>query len=129
MPRQEDCKFTKDHEWVHIQGDVATIGITDFAQQELGDIVYVNMGEAGRHISDREEIGEIESVKAVAEVYAPITGEVIEINPGLSDHPETLNSDPFGEGWLIRVRPDDPAQIERLLTLADYEKFLKDESH
>lgn len=129
MPRQEDCKFTKDHEWVHLQGDVATIGITDFAQQELGDIVYVNMGEAGRRISDREEIGEIESVKAVAEVYAPITGEVIEINPGLSDHPETLNSDPFGEGWLIRVRPDDPAQIERLLTLADYEKFLKDESH
>ncbi len=129
MPRQEDCKFTKDHEWVHLQGDVATIGITDFAQQELGDIVYVNMGEAGRRISDREEIGEIESVKAVAEVYAPITGEIIEINPGLSDHPETLNSDPFGEGWLIRVRPDDPTQIERLLTLADYEKFLKDESH
>ncbi|NJN64783.1 MAG: glycine cleavage system protein GcvH [Acidobacteria bacterium] len=129
MRRPEDCKYTKDHEWVYLDGDVAIIGITDFAQQELGDIVYVNMGEAGRQIAERDEIGEIESVKAVAEVYAPISGEVLEVNPGLADHPETLNSDPLGEGWLLKVKPSNPAQLAKMLSLADYLQFLKDEGH
>ncbi len=129
MPRAEDCKYTKDHEWLLIEGDTATVGITDFAQQELGDIVYVNMGDAGRSVSEGDEIGEIESVKAVAEVYAPLTGEITEINEGLGDHPEVVNSDPLGEGWLVKMKLADVGVVDKLMTLDDYRKFLSDEAH
>ena len=129
MPRAEDCKYTKDHEWLLIEGDTATVGITDFAQKELGDIVYVNMGEAGRTVSEGDEIGEIESVKAVAEVYAPLEGEVVEINEGLGDHPEVVNSDPLGEGWLVKLKLADMSAIDKLMSLEDYRKFLSEEAH
>lgn len=129
MPRAEDCKYTKDHEWLLIEGDTATVGITDFAQQELGDIVYVNMGDAGRNVSEGDEIGEIESVKAVAEVYAPLTGEITEINESLGDHPEVVNSDPLGEGWLVKMKLSDPGVVDKMMTLEDYRKFLSEEAH
>lgn len=129
MPRAEDCVYTKDHEWIFREGEVATVGITDFAQQELGDIVYVNMGDSGRSVSSGDELGEIESVKAVAEVYAPATGEIVEINGGLADHPEVINSDPLGEGWLVKIKLSEPEQVEKLMSHEDYMNFLREEGH
>jgi glycine cleavage system H protein len=130
MPQADDCLYTKDHEWIHREGDdVVLIGITDFAQQELGDIVFASMGETGRSISEGDVIGEIESVKAVAEVYAPLSGEVTEINSGLADHPEVINSDPLGEGWLVKLKVADPGQLDKLMSLEDYQKFLSEEGH
>lgn len=125
MPRPEECLFTKEHEWLHIEGDVARVGITDFAQNELGGIVYVNMGEVGRTVTAGGEMGEIESVKAVAEVYAPVDGEVVEINAGLADAPEQVNTDPMGNGWLVRLRLSNPGQTGDLMDWAGYQKFLE----
>jgi glycine cleavage system H protein len=127
MANAQDCLFTKDHEWVRREGDQVIVGITDFAQQELGDIVYVNMGDADRSIGQGEVVGEIESVKAVAEVYAPLTGDVAEINPGLADHPEVVNSDPLGEGWLFKMKPGDASQLDALMSWDDYQAFLREE--
>ncbi len=129
MPRPEDCLFTKDHEWVAREGEIAIIGITDFAQKELGDIVYVDMGDAGRAISAGDEVGTIESVKAVAEVYAPLSGELTEINEALADAPETVNSDPEGEGWLFKMSLGDEGQLGELMNHEAYQKFLEEEGH
>jgi len=129
MPRAEDCLFTKEHEWIHVDGDVATVGITDFAQQELGDIVYVDMGDAGRSVTQSEEVGTIESVKAVAEVYSPASGEIVEVNAGLADAPEKLNDEPQEGGWLLRLRLDDASQLSALMSHGDYLKFLEEEGH
>lgn len=127
MSRQEECRYTKEHEWVYPDGATAVVGITDFAQKELGDIVYVDIA-AGSDVDSGAEIGSVESVKAVAEVYAPISGEVVEVNGSLEARPEIVNQDPMGEGWLVRMRPRDPSQIEQLMSLADYEKYLEEES-
>ena len=129
MPRPEDCLFTRDHEWIHVEGSVATVGITDFAQQELGDIVFVDMGEAGRSVSQGDEVGTIESVKAVAEVYAPASGEVLELNEGLADAPEKVNSEPQEGGWLLRLRLSDDGQLSSLMKHGDYLKCLEEEGH
>ncbi|GAB4376539.1 MAG: glycine cleavage system protein GcvH [Acidobacteriota bacterium] len=127
MPRPEECRFTRDHEWIHTDADgVATVGVTDFAQQELGDIVYVQLGEPGRTVGAGDQIGEIESVKAVAEVYAPVGGEIVEVNEALADSPELVNSEPMEAGWLVRMRPSDPAEIDKLMSWSDYEKFLSE---
>jgi len=130
MPDPTDCRYSRDHEWVHLdEQGLATVGVTDFAQQELGDIVYVQIGEPGSTVRAGEQLGEIESVKAVAEVYAPISGEIVEINGALEEQPELVNSDPMGDGWLARLRPSDTAELERLMTREAYEKFLSEEDH
>ncbi len=129
MPRPEDCLYTKEHEWLHLEGAAARVGITDFAQKELGDIVYVNMGETGRAVSAGQAVGEIESVKAVAEVYAPISGTVVEINPLLAESPEKINSDPLGDGWLITMSIKNPGETAALMNFAAYEKYLEESAH
>ena len=118
-----DLKYTKDHEWIRISGDTAEVGITDYAQQQLGDVVYVDLPEVGRDIAVGESFGSIESVKAVSELFAPMSGSVVEVNPVLKDHPEKVNSEPHST-WMIRVRLNDPAATQALLDSAQYEALL-----
>jgi glycine cleavage system H protein len=116
----DDRKYTKDHEWIRLSGDTAEIGITDFAQQQLGDVVYVDLPEVGRQIAAGESFGSIESVKAVSELFAPMSGEVIAVNPALKDKPESVNSDPHAT-WMVKVRLSDPASAASLLDSRQYE--------
>ena len=118
-----DLKYTKDHEWIRINGDTADIGITDFAQQQLGDVVYVELPDVGRQLSAGESFGSIESVKAVSELFAPMSGQVIEVNPALKDHPEAVNSTPH-DSWMVRIRLSDPAAAGSLLDSAGYERLV-----
>ena len=116
-----DLRYTKEHEWVRVEGDMATVGITEFASEQLGDIVFVELPEIGRTVTQFAAVGVIESVKAVSDLFAPLTGEVVESNSELSTVPELLNSDPFGKGWMLRMRVDDAAQVGALLDAAAYE--------
>ena len=125
----EELKYTREHEWVALDGDVGTVGLTQYAQSELGDIVYVTLPEVGSVIVAGEEFGSVESVKAVSEVYAPAGGAVLETNPLLSDKPETVNSDPYGEGWLIRIRFKDPGKVSELMSATEYRNFLQPDAH
>jgi glycine cleavage system H protein len=118
-----DLRYTKDHEWVKVDGDTATIGITDFAAAQLGDVVFVELPDPGRTVEQFGTFGVVESVKAVSDLYAPIAGEVLETNPDLSGNPELVNADPFGGGWMIKVRVGDAAQLDGLLDAAAYEKL------
>jgi glycine cleavage system H protein len=120
MAYPTDLKYTKDHEWIRISGDVAEIGITDFAQDQLGDVVFVELPEPGRRIKAGESFGSIESVKAVSELFAPMSGEVVEVNPSLKDHPEVVNSKPH-ETWMVKVRVSDPKEAGSLLDSAQYD--------
>ena len=129
MARPEDCLFTKTHEWVHREGDEVLVGISTFAQQELGDIVYVNLGETGRGLKTGEQLGEIESVKAVAEVYAPVSGSVVAVNAVLADSPEKVNKDPYGDGWLARIKLQAPAELDGMMNFAAYTKYMAEEGH
>ena len=113
-------RYTKEHEWLEVSGDTGTLGITDFAQKELGDIVYVELPEVGKQVGAGDTLGTIESVKAVSEIYAPVGGTVVEVNGTLSDKPETVNSDPHGTGWICRLRLQDPGEAERLLDASAY---------
>ncbi len=119
-----DLKYTKSHEWVRVEGDVATIGITDHAQSELGDVVFVDLPEAGRMLGAAESFGTVESVKTVSDVYSPIAGEVVETNPALGGQPELVNSDSFGQGWMVKVKMANPADAEALMSSSDYEASL-----
>jgi glycine cleavage system H protein len=121
----DDFHYTKDHEWIKVQGDQATIGVTDFAQKQLGDVVYLEFPELGAQFASHQSIGVIESVKAVSDIYSPISGEVVEVNEGLNDSPETVNNDPHGEGWIIRLKIKDEAELEQLMSASEYEKFLE----
>ncbi len=121
--------FTKDHEWVAVDGDTATIGISDFAQKQLGDVVFVELPEIGKVLAVHQTIGTIESVKAVSEVFAPVAGEVVEANAGLGDAPESVNQDPHGKGWIIKVKMADKANLNALMKAADYEKYLEGLAH
>jgi glycine cleavage system H protein len=123
MAYPTDLKYTKDHEWIRINGDTADIGITDFAQQQLGDVVYVELPDVGRQLTAGESFGSIESVKAVSELFAPMSGQVIEVNPVLKDHPEAVNSKPH-DSWMVRVRLSDPSSIGSLLDSAGYERLI-----
>ncbi len=116
-----DLKYTKDHEWVKIDGNIATVGITDFAQGELGDVVFVEIETEGEELDKEETFGTIEAVKTVSDMFMPIAGTVIEINPALEDTPEIVNTDAFGEGWMIKVEMSDASQVEELMSAADYE--------
>lgn len=123
MAYPTDLRYTKDHEWIRISGSTAEVGITDYAQQQLGDVVYVELPEAGRTVTAGEAFGTIESVKAVSELFAPMSGEIIEINADLASHPEKVNTDPHG-AWMVKVRLSDPSATSDLLDAAQYEQLL-----
>jgi glycine cleavage system H protein len=116
--------YSKEHEWVVVDGDTALIGISDFAQDQLGEVVYVDMPDAGDVVTAGDTFGEIESVKSVSELYAPVTGEIVEVNDALSDTPETVNKDPHGEGWMIKVKMSDPGEIDKLMSAEEYDTFV-----
>ena len=119
-----DLKYTKDHEWIKVEGDVATIGITDFAQSELGDIVYVEIETEGESLDSEEVFGSIEAVKTVSDLFMPITGEVSEINEEIESNPEVINSDAYGKGWLIKVKIADSSQIDGLMSAEAYQELI-----
>ena len=119
-----DLKYTKDHEWIRVEGDVAYVGITDFAQSELGEIVYVDITTEGETVEKEEVFGTIEAVKTVSDLFMPATGEVLEVTPELEDAPELVNEDAYGKGWLIKVTVADPAQLDELLSADEYQKLI-----
>ena len=127
MASPPELKYTKEHEWVRVDGDTGTIGITDYAQDQLGDIVFVELPAVGAEISATQKLGEIESVKAVSELFAPVSGEVTEANDGLADSPEAVNDDPYGDGWMVKMRLSDPAELDKLLSADEYEAFIEAE--
>jgi glycine cleavage system H protein len=120
----ENFRYTKEHEWVLVEGDTGTVGITDHAQEELGDIVYVDLPKVGTAIEQGKSLGSVESVKAVSDVYCPVSGEVTETNTTLADKPESLNSDPHGAAWLIKLKLSAPAQAQSLMTAAEYQAYI-----
>ncbi len=121
----EDVRYAKDHEWIRIEGEKTRIGISDFAQDQLGDIVFVELPEVGATLSKGQEFGTVESVKAVSELYMPVGGEVLAVNPQLEDAPELVNTAPYGDGWMIEIRPDDPSEADSLMNRAAYLEMLK----
>ncbi|RPJ59826.1 MAG: glycine cleavage system protein GcvH [Acidobacteria bacterium] len=123
----EKLFYTKEHEWISVQNEVGTVGITDHAQTELGDVVYVELPESGNRFDAGQALGSVESVKAVSEVYSPISGQVVDINSVLVDAPETLNQDPYGKGWIVRMRLDDTTELLNLMSPQDYRKYLEEE--
>ena len=122
----DDFYYTKDHEWVEVKGEVATVGITDFAQKQLGDVVYVELPQVGTSLEFHQSMGVVESVKAVSDIYSPISGEVVETNIGLNDAPESLNEDPHGKGWIIRIKIKDASELEKLMSASEYEKYTEE---
>jgi glycine cleavage system H protein len=120
----ENFRYTKEHEWVLAEGDTGTVGITDHAQQELGDIVYVDLPKVGAAVEAGKTLGTVESVKAVSDIYSPVSGEVTAINDALAEAPEKLNADPHGEAWLVKIRLSAPAEIQNLMTSADYQSYI-----
>ena len=124
MPSPTDRRYTKEHEWVRVQNDLGTVGITDYAQDQLGDIVYVDLPSPGTQVKQLEKLGEIESVKAVSDLYSPVSGEVVEVNQGVNDRPELVNQSPYEGGWLVRVRLADPAELDALLTAEQYDALV-----
>jgi len=117
--------YTKDHEWVAVNGDTATVGITDYAQNHLGDVVYIELPAVGKHLDVHQTIGSIESVKAVSEVFSPVSGEVVEANIELNNSPEAVNQDPYSKGWIIRLKMKNKGDLQALMSAADYEKYLE----
>ena len=120
----ENLKYSKEHEWIAVEGDIVTIGITDYAQGELGDVVFVELPGVGDTFEMQDAFGTIEAVKAVSDLYCPVNGEVIEINESLEDAPETVNKDPYGEGWMIKMKVEDAAQLGDLLNAGAYKELL-----
>lgn len=119
-----ELKYTKDHEWIRVEGNEATIGITDFAQRELGDIVYVDIDKDGQTVAKEAVFGTVEAVKTVSELYMPVNGEILEVNPMLNANPELVNSDPYGDGWMIRVSLGNPAEVAELLSADAYKALV-----
>ena len=128
MATPEDNRYAKSHEYVHLEGEIATIGITDYAQKELGDVVFVELPQVGTQLDAGDELGSIESVKAVSELFAPVSGEVVEINEALADNPALVNSDPWGDGWMIRMRVGDATEVDELMTAEEYDEYIEKES-
>jgi glycine cleavage system H protein len=120
----KELKYSKDHEWLRVEDGVATVGVTQFAQEELGEVVFVEVPDVGQSFAAHDEIGSVESVKAVAEVYTPVSGEVTEVNGALADRPELINEDPHGDGWIVRFKLSDEAELEELMSAEDYEAFV-----
>ncbi len=126
MPYPANFRYTKEHEWIDVKGDVATVGITDYAQHELGDVVFVELPKVGAKVEKGKSFGTVESVKAVSEIYAPASGEVVEANGDLQNSPEKINTDPHGAAWLIKIRLAKPAEISGLMDAAAYEAYVAD---
>ncbi|MBM3160030.1 MAG: glycine cleavage system protein GcvH [Bacteroidetes bacterium] len=124
MKIPNNLKYTKDHEWVSVDGDIAIVGITDFAQSELGDIVYVEIETIGETVSQEQVFGSIEAVKTVSDLFMPLSGEILEFNEKLESNPELVNSDPYGEGWMVKVKISDNKEIEELMSAEDYGKLV-----
>ncbi len=124
----ENLHYSKDHEWVRVEGDIAVIGITDHAQEQLGDVVYVELPKTDEDFSAHESFGSVESVKAVSEIFTPVSGKVLEVNSSLNDEPEKVNQDPYGEGWMLKIKMSNSGEVDSLLTGAEYEDFTKAES-
>lgn len=124
----DELFYTEEHEWVMVEGETATIGITDYAQEELGDVVFVELPDVGDAFTAKESFGSVESVKAVSEIFSPVSGEVIEVNESLTDAPETVNEDPYGDGWMIRLQLENPGELDSLMSPDDYKEFLKEEA-
>ena len=120
-------RYTRDHEWVRVDGDLAVVGISDYAQSQLGDVVYVELPEIGRRVEQGKEAAVVESVKAASEVYAPVSGEVVEVNEALAGDPARVNADPIGEGWFIKLRLDDPKQLDTLMDEEAYRRFVEEQ--
>ena len=120
----EHVKYTADHEWIRVEGKFGWIGITDYAQSELGDIVYIEMPAAGTKVEKGRSFGTIEAVKAVSDLFAPVAGEVVEVNPEMKDHPEVVNKDPYGKGWMVKISMTDPAQLDALLDVQAYKALI-----
>jgi glycine cleavage system H protein len=124
MSYPSDYRYTQEHEWVRLEGNLATVGITDYAQHELGDVVYVDLPKVGAKLNAGESFGTVESVKAVSDIYAPVSGEVAEVNSGLSETPETINKDPHGKAWLIKLKLANSSEVSKLMDSTAYEAFL-----
>lgn len=124
----EDSRYAKSHEYVHMEGEVGTVGITDYAQKELGDVVFVELPQVGTQLDQGDELGSIESVKAVSELFSPVSGEVVEVNETLADKPELVNTDPYGDGWMIRVRLKAPDEVDELMGAEEYEEYIEKEA-
>jgi glycine cleavage system H protein len=124
-----DRQYTKEHEWIKIEGDIATVGITEFAQSELGDVTYVEVPKVGQQLSQGQAFGVVESVKAVSDIYAPVAGEVVEINDTLADEPETVNASPYDGAWMVKLRLAGPADSTELLSADEYEQFIAAGGH
>lgn len=129
MAIPSDLKYTKEHEWVRIDADIGTVGITDYAQNQLGDIVFVDLPMPRTQVGALQKFGEIESVKAVSELFSPVSGEVLERNETLADNPQWVNDDPYGDGWMIRVRLSATGEIDKLMSAEEYETFLQTADH
>jgi glycine cleavage system H protein len=120
----ENLRYTKDHEWISLEGDIATIGITDFAQSELGDIVYVEIETVGKKLQSESVFGTVEAVKTVSDLFLPVSGTILEVNPALNGSPELVNSDPYGEGWMVKMKVDHTSDVDALLDKAGYSKVV-----
>jgi len=121
----EHLRYSKDHEWVAVEGDIATIGITDYAQHSLGDVVYIDMPRGGDKFATHEAFGSVESVKAVSEIFMPVGGEITEVNEGLNDTPEAVNNEPYTTGWMVKVKMDNPGEADAMLSAVEYEEYLE----
>lgn len=121
-----DLKYTKDHEWIRVEGEFAFIGVTDFAQKELGDIVYVEIDTIGETLSQEETFGTIEAVKTVSDIFMPVGGEILEVNPKLESNPEVVNQDPYGKGWMIKIKLINPAEVKDLMTADEYKQTIEE---
>ena len=124
----ENLRYSKDHEWVLVDGDTATIGITDYAQHSLGDVVYIDFPRSGDKFGGHESFGSVESVKAVSEIFTPLAGEVVEVNETLNDTPEKVNADPYGEAWFVKLRMENPGEVDALLSHEEYEEYINSNS-
>lgn len=123
-----DNRYAKSHEYIHLEGDSGIIGITDYAQKELGDVVFVDLPQVGTQLEMGDEFGSIESVKAVSELFSPVTGEIVEVNRALTEKPDLVNTDPYGDGWMIRIRLNDVSEVDELMDASDYDDYVKKES-
>ena len=126
MHNPRELKYTKEHEWVKVEGDIVTCGITDFAQHKLTDIVFVELPEKGKQAEKDKQLAVIESVKSVSDIFAPVSGEVIEVNEKLKDNPELVNTDPYGQGWMFKIKLKDKAELDKLMSAEDYEAVTKE---
>ena len=128
MQVPDDLRYTRDHEWLRIDGDEAQVGITEYAATELGDVVFVELPQVGTELEQGDEMGSIESVKAVSELFAPVSGEVVEVNDALAEKPELVNTDPYGDGWMIRVKLTTPEEVDELMDAEEYEEYIEKEA-